>query len=239
MVLTRAQVDNLSREELIEELLKFSDITDKLNGLNNRFEDFIKKYDELNSELLISKNCNSLLLKRITNLERNALNNAKYVRRETIEINPIPQSIPNTDLENKVCLALSLTGTTVTRDDLQACHRMKNKEKVIVKFKDRKQRNKVIFSRKELKSKGEQLRELQFGPSLFINDSMCFENQSLFYKCRQLKNVGKLFSFWFFNNTLNVKLIENGPITKIFHISDLENLLQINSIEELLNNPSS
>ena len=56
MVLTRAQVDNLSREELIEELLKFSDVTDKLNDLNNRFEDFIKKYDELNSQLLISKN---------------------------------------------------------------------------------------------------------------------------------------------------------------------------------------
>ena len=239
MVLTRAQVDNLSREELIEDLLKFSDITDKLNGLNNRFEDFIKKYDELHSVLLISRNCNSLLIKRITNLEHNTLNNAQYVRRETIEINPIPQLIPNTDLENKVCLPLSLTGTTVTPDDLQACHRMKNKEKVIVKFKDRKQRNKVIFTRKELKSKGEQLRELQFGPSLFINDSMCFENQSLFYKCRQLKNVGKLFSFWFFNNTLNVKLIENGPITKIFHISDVENLLQINSIEELLNNPSS
>ena len=73
MVLTRAQVDYLSREELIEELLKFSDITNKLNSLNNRFDDFIKKYDELNSELLISKNCNSLLLKLITNLERNAL----------------------------------------------------------------------------------------------------------------------------------------------------------------------
>ena len=34
MVLTRAQVDNLSREEL-EESLKFSDITGKLNGLNS------------------------------------------------------------------------------------------------------------------------------------------------------------------------------------------------------------
>ena len=79
MVLTRAQVDNLSREELIEELLKSSDITEMLNGLNNRFDDFIKKYDELNSELLISKNYNSLLLKRIT-LERNALNSAQYVR---------------------------------------------------------------------------------------------------------------------------------------------------------------
>ena len=128
MVLTRAEVDNLSREELIEELLKFSGITDKLNGLNNRFEDFIKKYNELNSELLISKNCNSQLLKRISNLEHSALNNAQYVCRETIEINSIPQSIPNTDLENKACQALSLTGMTVTPDDLQACHHMKNKE---------------------------------------------------------------------------------------------------------------
>ena len=93
MVLKKAQADNLSREELIEELLKYFDITDKLNGLNNRFEDFeIKKHDTLsiifeyqNSELLILKICNSMLLKRITNLGRNALNNAQYVRRE---INP-------------------------------------------------------------------------------------------------------------------------------------------------------
>ena len=103
----------MRRTHTIEKLLKFSDITDKLNGLNSRFEDFIERYGKLNSELLISKNCNSLLLKRITNLERNALNNAKYVRRETIEINPIPQSIPNTDLENKVCQTLSLTGNNI------------------------------------------------------------------------------------------------------------------------------
>ena len=54
MVMTRAQVDNLSREELIEELIKFLDITDKLNCLNSRFQDSIKKYDKLNCELLIS-----------------------------------------------------------------------------------------------------------------------------------------------------------------------------------------
>ena len=158
-------------------MLKFSDITDQLNGLNSWFEDYIKKYDELISELLISKICNSLLLKRVVNVERNALNTVQYVRSETIETKPIPQSIPSADLENKVCQALSLTGTTVIPDDLQACHSIKNKEKVIVKFK-------VISNRKELKSKGDQLRDLQFGPSLFINGSMCFENQSLFYRYR-------------------------------------------------------
>ena len=103
-----------------------------------------------------------------------------------------------------------------------------------IENKERKQKNKVIFNQKELKSKGEQLRDLQFGPSLFMNGTTSFENQSLFYKCQPLKNFGKLFSFWFFNNTLNVKLTENSPIRKIFHIINLENLLQVDSTEELI-----
>ena len=40
---------------------------------------------------------------------------------------------------------------------------MKNKEKVIIKFKDRKLTNEVVFKRKELKSKTAELRALQFG----------------------------------------------------------------------------
>ena len=63
MVLKRAQVDNLVTEELIEESLKFPVITNRLISLNSRFEDFIKNYDKLSSELLISKNCNSLQLR--------------------------------------------------------------------------------------------------------------------------------------------------------------------------------
>ena len=109
-----------------------------------------------------------------------------------LEINPVPHSINNVDLEEKVCEVLSLTGTKVKPDDLDACHRMKKKDKVI-KFKNRKQRNDVIFNRKELKSKEDDLLALQFSRSLFINDSMCFENQVLFDKCRHLKNLGKIF----------------------------------------------
>ena len=94
---------------------------------------------------------------------------------------------------------------------------MKNKEKVIIKFKDRKQTNEVVFKRKELKSKTAELRALRFGKSLFINDCMCFKNQALFYKCRKLKNLGRLSALWFFNDTL-VKIEENRPISKNYHL---------------------
>ena len=83
--------------------------------------------------------------------------------REILEINPDPHSINNVDFEEKVCKALSFTGTKVKPDDLDGCHRMKKKDKVIINFKNRKQRNNVIFKRKQLKSKGDDLLALQFG----------------------------------------------------------------------------
>ena len=59
---------------------------------------------------------------------------------------------------------------------------------------------------------------------------MCFKNQALFYKCRKLKNLGRLSALWFFNDTL-VKIEENCPISKIYHVSDLEKLLKVDNIE--------
>ena len=58
MVLTRSQIENLTREELIEELLQISDISCQLTALNDRFDTFAAKHEELKSDLLITKNFN-------------------------------------------------------------------------------------------------------------------------------------------------------------------------------------
>ena len=55
MVFTRSQIENLSREELIEELKKLSDITDRLKDLTDKFGSFSKKYEELKSDLVVTK----------------------------------------------------------------------------------------------------------------------------------------------------------------------------------------
>ena len=168
MVFTRAQLETLCREELVEELIKCSNVTDQLKILTDWFDDFVGKYNKLQSELIISKNCNSSLVNRIINLERNALSNTQCIRREMLELNPVPHSMNNVDLEKKVCEGLSLTDTKVKPDDLDACHRIKKKDKVIIKFKNRKQRNNVVFKRKELNSKEDDLLALQFGRSCLL-----------------------------------------------------------------------
>ena len=157
MVRTRSQLENLSKDELIDEVLSLenfkNDIDVKFSELNDRFNDFEAKYETVNSNLSITRRCNDLLLERIIQLERNNLNNAQNNRRETLEINPMPSDIADDVLEQSVYQALSLTGTSVEPDDLEACHRMRKKDRVIIKFKCRKQKHRVLLNRKTLQNK--------------------------------------------------------------------------------------
>ena len=56
MVLTRSQYENVSKEELIQERTDsnssfVNDINMKLSNLEEKFNDFLSKYDNVNSEL--------------------------------------------------------------------------------------------------------------------------------------------------------------------------------------------
>ena len=139
MVLTRSQYENMSKEELIEQLVSHDDIAAKLSELTKRFDEFSDKYEVLHSELKITQNCNSLLLEGVCQLERNTVSNLQYHRRETLEINAVPSAIQDNVLEETVCHALSLTGINVSPDELHLCHWLNKKDRVIVKFKCRKQ----------------------------------------------------------------------------------------------------
>ena len=61
------------------------------------------------------------------------------------------------------------------------------------------------------------------------------ENHQLVYRCRQLKTACKIQPTWFFNNTVNLKLTDNGPVYKIFHIIDIGNILGIGNLGEYVN----
>ena len=157
------------------------------------------------------------------------MTDSQYHGRETLEINPVPESLGNEILEENVCKALSLAGANVTPEQLRSCRRLKKRNRVIVKFKCRKQRQNVLFNRKNLKDKSSDLTQLRFSGKIFISESMSQENHQFAYRCRQLKTAGKIHSIWFFNNTVNLKLIDNGPIHKISHIVNTENISGIDN----------
>ena len=149
MILTCSQYENMSKEELIQELSYINssfvnDINAKLTGLSEKFNELTSKYDNVYSELQQCKSFTSHLLNRIIQLERNAVTNSQYSRRETIEANPVPTEIQDDVLEASVCKALSPKEVNVAPEDLHACHRMKSSDRVIIKFKCRKQKQSDI-----------------------------------------------------------------------------------------------
>ena len=126
MVLTRSQLEHLSKDELIDELMSIEDISSKLASLTTRFDDFSRRFEILSSKLAVSKNCNRLLSERTNHPARKKCGQqCTYHRRESVEVSPVPASISDEELEDTICKALSLTGHKVIPDDLQACHRLK------------------------------------------------------------------------------------------------------------------
>ena len=108
---------------------------------------------------------------------------------------------------------------------------VQKKEAVTVKLKSRKQKRKILINRKNLCSNSENLSQLKVAIKLFISESLCHENHQLAYKCRELKNFGKIYSTWFWNNVISVKLTERSQSEKLYLIIDIEKLLVVDSLE--------
>ena len=145
MVFTRGQTENMSRDELVEELLKWSDVSSELSELTEKFNDFVSKHDKVYPELQIWRNCDNHLLQRIIQVEWNAVANSQYYRRYILETNPVPESLGDKIFVKNVCKALYLTCVNVTPEQWNSCHRLKNRNRVIVRFKCRKQRQNVFL----------------------------------------------------------------------------------------------
>ena len=99
-----------------------------------------------------------------------------------------------------------------------------------------KERQNVLFNRKDLKDKCSDLTQLRFAGKLFIIESKPHENQQLAYRCRQLKTASKIHFTWLFNNTVNLKITD--PFHKISHIDDSEKILGVDHLDEYGNNSS-
>ena len=96
----------MSRDELVEELPKLLDVSSKPSELTEIFNNFVLKHDKVYSKLQISRNWYNPLLQKIIQLERNAVTNSRYRRRETLGKNLVPESLGDEILEEDVCKAL-------------------------------------------------------------------------------------------------------------------------------------
>ena len=89
-------------------------------------------------------------------------------------------------MEGKVCTVFNRIGVDVKPDDIEACHRLYNDNKTIVKFSKRKVCQQVLQVKKELKSIDPSKFDFPEDTAIFINESLCSSYKMLWNKCKKL-----------------------------------------------------
>ena len=150
-----------------------------------------------------------------------------------MELHKFPKEVPDNALETKVLEVFNELKEDdeepYTSADFHACHRLTQKDRVIVKMTHRKRMRAVVKSRVKLANSVTQ-KKLNIG-RVYIVESLAGVYKSLLYQCHRLKAAGNIHDCWFFNGNINVVLEEKGSRNHIAHTEDILDLLDISEDE--------
>lgn len=122
-----------------------------LARLMSQVENLSRRFQKLESALVVSKNVNSVLEDRVVTLECNLHATEQYWRREYLEIVGIPVNMEQKNLQETVINILSNIEVEYTSTDTEACHQIGNKGETHVKFSSCRTINKIKTTKSKLK----------------------------------------------------------------------------------------
>ena len=197
-----ASVDNLKSNNEIKNLTKNDAINYSIEVTKNFRKMMVAMFDaedgiivNMQKRLDEQQEINKKLLIKMNNLEKQQIQTDQYSRKETIEIKGLGENVPDREIENKVIEVLnsikSDEDSEFCREDIHACHKLKNKSIVICKFVSRRRMRATISNRKKLK--GKDLTRIGVQGKVVIYESMSFHYKNLHWKCTQLKKAQRIF----------------------------------------------
>ena len=195
-----------------------------IKELTSEIRDLAAQMKNVEADVAIVKNVNEKLVNQLIKTERQCWASAQYSRRECLEVVGIPTSITNDSLEANITKVFDKLGVHVEGKDIQACHRLKNNDRVIIKLSNRKDSLQVLRVKKDLKSLDPTELDFPEGTRIFINESLCAYYRGLWNKCKKLKGMDKLHVFFVSNGTIKVKILENDRASPIAHAPDLKKM---------------
>ena len=94
---------------------------------------------KVKADVAVVKNVDQKLVNQLIKTERQCWANVQYSKRECLEVVGIPTSTPNDLLEANVSKVFGKLGVHDEGKDIQACHSLKDNDRAIVKFSNRKE----------------------------------------------------------------------------------------------------
>ena len=165
------------------------------------------------------------LEERLLKLERQVNNTEQNNRKNNIEVDGIPSSVPDQDLRAVVATLLNhLSESDITIGDIEVAHRLYSKtlpKPTIVRLK----RNLIAeVMTKEARGKLKDIApRMGFprGTRIFLNDNQSPNMRSLSYNARLLKSHNLISDTWFSNAAVRIKRTPTSRAIKITHEKDL------------------
>ena len=231
---TETVLSTLSKFELLQLVLQTeARLTSQVTNLTTEVKDLLGYFKKLEANLAVTANVNSKLSESVVQTERQCWANAQYSCQNTVEVIGIPLSIRDQDLVGNVQNVFEEIGVNIDERDIQACHQLREKDRAIVKFVNRKDCTNILRVKKNLKDLDPSKLSFSEGTKTFINEDLFPYYRDIQNKCKKLRANQKLHQFYTVNGIVQVKLEENGPPKSITHILDLVNLfpdIEINSL---------
>ena len=149
--LTEESLNKLNKPDLVALVVNLQSKMDSVNSdLVAELRKMREGFDQMKSNLSVTKKVNSLLSERVQTIEKQCWANSQYSKRDCLEISGIPSSVIDNDLEDVVCKAITKAGVEVSEKDVEECHRVGKWGTAIVKFFKSKVSKQVLNVRKDL-----------------------------------------------------------------------------------------
>ena len=231
---TEAVLNKLAKPELVQLLLK-TDATlgPQITGLSKGIKDTLNYFKKLEVVIAVVTNVNDRLVERVIKTERQCWENAQYSQRDTLEIVDIPNSVGNSVFEETVRSVFKKIGVEIDERDVQACHRLKEKKRTIVKFLNRKDCLQILRVKKNLKSLDLTDPDFPENAKIFIREILYPYYGGIWNKCKKLRAIQKIHQFYTISGLIRVKLEETVPSRIMTHMVALKELFPDIDIEIL------
>ena len=208
----------LNKDDLIGIVLS---IQSKMESSNAKVLEKLKllndKFNKLEVDVAIARNLNSLFQSLLVNAGKQYWVNAQYSRRETLETVALPKSLTNDEAETKGCQIFRSLDCNFNKEDLNVCLWLKNKERVIAKFRRRKDCEKFLKAKNNIRKLDTANLYLPEG-----NQGLCSCYRLLWSTSKKLHGKDRIFGWWAANGHFRKKIQENGRPLYISHTEDFK-----------------
>ena len=175
------------------------------------------KYDILNIDQDLDD-----LYEGLNNVDFKTMQLDQYIRRESLVISGIPESITQNELENTVLTILRQIGVhNVSSYEVTACHRLFNKNtryppRTIIRFTNRKI---VEFSLKNRDRLLDKNRGIKF--NLRFYEHLTDPNETVLKECIKLAKFGIINSYFIRNGFIKIVVNYGDKPLKVYHSEEL------------------